>query len=200
MDEDKADVFVSVSEAFDRSALERAGWTNDELIWEQIQVTAAERELAGDRAEAAALWKGALEVAHAHFSDNDPRLATSLANYALAQRRKGNTEEANVLFEEALAVWDASEPWIAGLNPEVRARSSTFHLRLERKHRSGYDHFSRQRYTALASEGRARLRAGSEGRMSEQTLFARWQTERPRGLTDSRKLLAAVLLLAPGAD
>ena len=200
MDEDKADVFVSASEGFDQSALERAGWTNDELIWEQIQVTAAERELAGDRAEAAALWKGALEVAHAHFSDNDPRLATSLANYAVAQRRKGNTEKAKVLFEEALAVWDASEPWVAGLNPEVRARSSTFHLRLERKHPGGYEHFSRERYTSLASEGRARLTARRDGKTCEEAVFSRWQSERPRGLTDSRKLLAAVLLLAPGAD
>ena len=200
LDEDNADSSISVSEALDRSALERAGWTNDELIWEQIQATAAERELAGDHAEAAALWKGALEVAREHFSDNDLRLATSLANFAVAQRRVGNTGAAKGLFEKALAVWDASEPWVSRLKPELRARSSTFHLRLERKHRGGYNQFARERYTSLVSEGRARLTARSEKRTCEETLLARWKTERPRGLTDSRKLLAAVLLLAPGSD
>ena len=43
--------------------LERAGWNNAELIWEQIQEAAAEAQAAGERQEASELWVGALEVA-----------------------------------------------------------------------------------------------------------------------------------------
>ena len=45
----------------DPGLLERAGWTNAEVIREQIQETAAERARANDRSEASEPWRGALE-------------------------------------------------------------------------------------------------------------------------------------------
>ena len=67
----------------DPHLLERAGWTNAEVIWEQIQETAAESERAGDHAEASELWRGALELAREHFPPGDLRTAAS------ARERRG---------------------------------------------------------------------------------------------------------------
>ncbi|NIR29821.1 MAG: hypothetical protein GWN84_11030 [Gammaproteobacteria bacterium] len=184
------------SESLDPGALERAGWRNAELIWEQIQETAAELNATGAWEEAAELWEGALEIAQEHFRHDDPRLATSLANHGLAARRSGRDPAA--LFDEALSVWDSAQAWIAGLRPERRARSSLFHLRLQTKHRGAYDRFSRQRYAELAAEGRAALLACRDDTEREDDRLARWVREgRQGGLTDARKLMAAAWLIAP---
>ncbi len=177
-------------------ALIRAGWREAELAWETRQAEAAEHDASGRHDEAAALWAEGLRLARATFAGNDPRLAASLANQAQSLRRAGRNEAARALFEEALLAWDASAPWLAALAPERRARSSTFHLRLESKHPGGYAHHSRERYQALAAEGRAALLALRDGREGEDDRLARWRKERPEGYTDARKLIAAVLLVA----
>lgn len=182
----------------DPAALERAGWTNAEVIWEQVQEAAAECERAGERTEAAELWRGALDLAREHLAPGDLRLATSVANLAVAERRAGETEAAARRFEEALALWDAGGEWVASLAPVARARSSTFHLRLESKHPGGYDRFPRERYRMLAEEGRAVLVARRDGRPDESDRLERWRAERPPGFNDWRRLLGAVFLVAAG--
>lgn len=177
-------------------ALLRAGWCEAELAWETRQAEAAEHDAAGRPDAAAALWAEGLRLARETFAGNDPRLATSLANQAQAQRRAGREEPARRLFDEAVLVWDASAPWVAALAPERRARSSTFHLRLESKHPGGYAHHSRERYEALAAEGRAALLALRDEKPPPFDGPARWRAERPEGYTDARKLIAAVLLVA----
>ena len=121
---------------------------------------------------------------------------TVLANQAHALRRAGRDPAARRLFEEALLAWDASAPWVAALAPERRARSSTFHLRLEAKHPGGYARHSRERYEALAAEGRAVLMTLHDEKPPPFDGPARWAKERPEGYTDARKLMAAVLLVA----
>lgn len=180
----------------DPALLARAGWTNAELIWEQIQQTAAECERAGEWAEACELWRGALEVARDRLAAGDLRLATSVANDAVAQRRDGDRSGAGRRLEEALALWDAGGPWIESLAPVSRARSSTFHLRLRARHPGGYDRFPRARYRALAAQGRDVLLARRDGRADDADRLARWRRERPEGFDDERKLLGAVLLIA----
>lgn len=185
--------------AVDTSALEalvRAGWQPAELIWEACEHDAAERAGRGGHDEAAALWAQGLRIAREIFEKGDPRLATALANQAQALRRAGGAEAARALFEEALLVWDASAPWVAALAPERRARSSTFHLRLESKHPGGYEHHSRARYEALAADGRAALIALRDEKPPPFDGPARWAEERPEGYSDARKLIAAVLLMA----
>ncbi len=189
--------------ALDPRALEaliRAGWSEAELAWETRQAEAAEHDASGRRDEAAALWAEALRLARETFADNDPRLAASLANQAQALRRAGRDEAARGLFEEALLAWDASGPWVAALAPERRARSSTFHLRLEAKHPGGYDRHSGERYEALAAEGRAALLALRDEKPPPYDGPARWERERPEGYSDARKLLAAVCLIAAGGS
>ena len=177
-------------------ALIRAGWRAAELSWEARQQDAAERAAAGAYDNAAALWAEGLRLARESFGRDDPRLATALANQAQALRRGGQDTAARSLFEEALLVWDARGPWIAALAPERRARSSTFHLRLDSKHPGGYQRHSRERTEALAAEGRAALIALRDQQPAPFDGPARWAQDRPEGYTDGRKLMAAVLLLA----
>ena len=182
----------------DPAALERAGWTNAEVIWEQVQEAAAECERSGDAAEAAELWQGAVDLAREHLAPGDLRLATSVANLAVAERRAGDYAAAARGFEEALALWDAGGEWVESLAPVARARSSTFHLRLESKHPGAYDRFPRERYRILAREGREVLVARRDGRPDGSDRLERWRRERPAGFNDWRRLLGAVLLVATG--
>ena len=183
----------------DPRLLERAGWTNEEVIWEQIQETAAESERAGEYAEALELWRGALDLAREYLRPDDLRVAASLASVAVGKRRIGDAAAAQRMFDEALALWDAGDEWVESLNPATFARSSTFHLRLQAKHPAGYDRLPRERYRTLAREGRAILAARRDGLADEFDRLDRWRRERPNGFSDWRKLLGAVLLVAAGA-
>ena len=183
----------------DPRLLERAGWTNAEVIWEQIQEAAAECERADDYAEASELWRGALDLAREHLPSGDLRVAASVANIAVAERRTGDPATAKRNLDEALVLWDAGEPWVESLKPAAVARSSTFHLRLQAKHPGGYDRFPRERYRTLAMEGRAVLAARRDGLPDKSDRLDRWRRERPNGFNDWRKLLGAVLLIAADA-
>ena len=180
----------------DPDVLERAGWTNAEVIWEQIQAAAAESERAGDFADASELWRGALELAREHLPSDDLRVAASVANAAIAERRAGDAATAGRMLDDALALWDAGAAWVESLKPATLARSSTFHLRLQAKHPGGYDRFPRERYRTLAAEGRAILAARRDGHPDETDRLERWRAERPDGFDDWRKVLGAVLLIA----
>ena len=183
----------------DPRLLERAGWTNAEVIWEQIQEAAAESEQAGDHAEALELWRGALDLAREHLRPDDLRVAANLASVAVGERHFGDAVTSQRMFDEALALWDAGDGWVESLKPATLARSSTFHLRLHAKHPGGYDRFPRERYRTLAGEGRAILAARRDGLPDEFDRLDRWRRERADGFSDWRKLLGAVLLVAAGA-
>jgi hypothetical protein len=180
------------NQTVDPLALAAAGWREEELQWERLQEQAA----AASDEEAARLWAEALRLARAHFAANDPRLAASLANQAVALRNRGRESLALELLDEALRVWDAAPAWIEAMRPERRARSSTFHLRLESKHKGGYERFSRERYQALAEDGRDATLALKHGEAGAGDRLARWHKHKPEGFTDGRKLMAAALLIA----
>ena len=180
----------------DPRLLERAGWTNAEVIWEQIQETAAESERAGDYTEASELWRGALDLAREHLRPDDLRLAASVANVAVAERRIGDAATAKRMFEQALALWGAGDRWVESLKPATLARSSTFHLRLQAKHPGAYDRLPRERYRTLAAQGREVIAARRAERPDVSDRLVRWRRERPDGFSDWRKLLGAVLLVA----
>ena len=132
-----------------------------------------------------------------HLPPGDLRVATSVANLAVAERRAGDAPAAQRMIEEALALWDAGDRWIESLKPITFARSSTFHLRLQARHPGGYDRLPRERFRALAMEGRSILAARRNGLPDARDRLERWRRERPDGFDDRRKLLGAVLLIAP---
>lgn len=175
-------------ETLDPALLTAAGWTPEELYWEEL--SAAGLALA-TLPEASDYWREAAAAAAA-FAANDPRRATSLANLALVER-----DRADALLEEAATLWEAAGDWVAALRPERRARSSLFHLRLSRRHRGGYDHWSRERQDALLAEGRQRLAARRAGTLRDDDPYGLWRAKRPASFDDSRKLIGAVFLLAP---
>lgn len=179
----------------DLYAAVRAGWSEAELIWERTQENAAALAADGGYDEAAPLWAEALSLAQANFAQDDPRLATSLANHAFALRRKGDEENAHKLFQQSQRMWESSTLWIDRLKIESQARSSLFHLRLEVRHRDTYKKTARTRLHRFAAEARAAL---ADGSAPEKSGYSRWKGEKPPTYSDSRKLLAAALLVAPG--
>lgn len=187
---------TSGDEGPDPLALLGAGWTPEELAWEQAQERAADAAEAGCHEAAVDAWAEALRLARANFATGDPRLAASLTNQSAGLIFKGEDQAATSLLREALLVWDGSGPWVEALRPERRARSSTFHLRLASKNPGQWDRFSRERYAALAAEGRAATKAWAEGIPPQGGAYDRWRAEKPESFTDARKLMAAALLVA----
>ena len=176
-----------------------AGWREQDLAWERLQSEALAALAEGRVEEAAAHWAAALRLAREDFAPNDLRLATSIANQGAAAALRGEADFAQSMSQEAEMVWSAGRAWMEALKPTQRARSSTFHLRLESKHPGGYLEFERQRRETLYGEGQSRLSAMRSAVMSADDAATRltlWQKDRPAGFTDERKLLGAALLIA----
>lgn len=176
-------------------ALAAAGWTDADIAWEAKQEQAATLAAEGKVDEAARLWAEALFIARQSFAGDDPRLAAGIANHAFALDRSGDARTARTMFEEALTVWDASGPWRQAIRIERRARSSLYHLRMEARHWETYERTARARLQKFADEGRAAIAALAAGTAAGSRGVARWWPEKPSTYNDSRKLLAAVLLI-----
>jgi len=125
-----------------------------ELLWAQLSEAAASNFNGGRFAAAAEGWKNAHAVAQ-DFDEYDPRLAAGLNNLAITFRIKQNFEETEKFYRRAMDGWEAASQWVDGMRLEQRARSSLFHLRLERKHREQYDRVARKKYQKLLLAGRA---------------------------------------------
>jgi hypothetical protein len=170
-------------------------WTAADADWERLQVAAAEAFAADDVAGATDRWAAALRTARANFEANDPRLATSLANWALALRLRGDAV-ADRLFTDALKIWHEASAWLDRQRFAHRARSSAFHLRLQAKHGSAYDANLRSRGETLLHAGRdatAALAAGAAAQAPDRAVL---QALRSAPLDTMRKVLAAAHLLA----
>ena len=171
-----------------------AGFAAADLAWERCQEQAALAFRAGDAATAARLWEQTLTIAEQHFGRGDPRRAASLTNHALVMRRQRQDYQAKRLFEDALVAWDDSWRWIYLMTRRpVDAASQLRHSdRLE-----VYGPTARSAFGALAERGR-----GATARLERYDELpagglAAWFEIKPRQMTDLRKLLAAVLLIAP---
>jgi tetratricopeptide (TPR) repeat protein len=132
----------------------RKDGANPEFLWVRITETATS-EFDGGRFNAAAEnWRHAHRIAR-DFDDRDPRLAGSLNNLATTFRINHDFVEAERIYRSALENWKSAAHWIDGMQLRQRARSSLFHLRLERKHRKKYDNIARRKYQKLLSAGQA---------------------------------------------
>jgi hypothetical protein len=183
----------AIADEYDARAV-AAGFAAADLAWERCQEQAALAFHAGDVATSARLWQRALTIAQEHFARGDPRLAASLTNQALVMRRQRHDYQAKRLFEEALAAWDDSWRWILLMTPRP---AGAWH-RLEHSNQlEVYDAVACSWFSALAERGRlatARLERYDElpaGGLVD------WFDIKPPRLNDLRKLLAAVLLIAP---
>ena len=127
---------------------------NPEFLWVHITETATSEFDDGRFSIAAEKWQNAYRIARG-FEDCDPRLAGSLNNLAIAFRIEKDFEQAARCYRTALENWELASHWIDGMRLTQRARSSLFHLRLERRHRKKYDDMARRSYQKLLSAGQA---------------------------------------------
>ena len=171
-----------------------AGWSEADLEWERL-TEAALSDLAEGRADTAReQFAAALRLARTNFAGHDPRLAASLSNHAAAQSNSGGKIEA-----AATQAWAVCDRWIDGMTAPRAARSSMFHLRMERLHRPAYEERWRVKGRELLDEVRNVFGALGNlelvGAEEAAARLARWNRERPVTLTDPRKLMASVILL-----
>jgi hypothetical protein len=172
-----------------------AAWTEADAAWERLQVEAAEAFAANDLVGAAASYGAALRTARGSFPADDPRLATSLANRALALRLRGEPGP-DRLFSDALKILDEAPAWLARQRFAPRARSSIFHLRLEARHPGAYDANLRRRALTLLNEARgvaAALAAGAAAQAPDPIPLRALRSAPKDAMC---KVLAAVHLLA----
>lgn len=167
-----------------------AGFAAD-LAWERAQEQAAIAWRAGDPITPTRLWAAALDIAKKHFGPGDPRLASSLTNNGLVMRRRQDYQ-AKGMFQDALDVWDASWRWIHLMTP-ARAGDGA----QGSDHLDVYDRDARAWFNALARQGRAATVALESHDRLPGSGLDEWFELKPTRMSDLRKLLGAVLLIAP---
>jgi hypothetical protein len=163
-----------------------------DLTWERYQEQAAIAYRAGDPITPSRLWAAALDIAEKHFGRGDPRLAASLTNQALVMRRRRQDYQAQKLFREALEVWDDSWRWIHLMTPDRTAMGTP-----RSDHLDIYGRDARAWFNALAQQGRAATAALERHDASLANGLDEWLAIKPRRMSDVRRLLGAVLLIAP---
>jgi hypothetical protein len=170
-----------------------AGFSAADLAWERCQEQAALAYRVGDVATAARAWEQALAIAEQHFGRGDPRLAASLTNQALVMRRRRHEYQAKRLFEEAFLVWADSWRWIYLMTPGRQTSAQ----RAQSDRLAIYNESERAWFTVLAERGWAATARLERFDQLPKDGLAEWLEIKPRQLSDLRKLLAAVLLIAP---
>ena len=163
-----------------------------DLAWERCQEQAAIAFRAGDPINSSRLWAMALDIADKHFARGDPRLASSLTNQALVMRRRRDDYQAQRLFREALEVWDDSWRWIHLMTPGRTRSSARSSDQLDI-----YGRDARAYFNALARRGRAATVALERHDEPLACGLEEWFAIKPRRMSDLRRLLGAVLLIAP---
>lgn len=191
---------IWVAEAWTVTELLNAGWMQADLGWENAMADGVAAVGADDMAAAKELMAQCVQLARAHFDADDPRLATSLANYGICLKMLGRAGDGDRLLDEARALWAGCDRWVDNMTAPRSARSSLFHLRMEQKHRGTYEERWRIKWRELVGEARERLGETAGGADENPAVLAqgateRWTRERPAMLNDSRKLMAAAILL-----
>ena len=185
---------ASGGSAGDHPATAAASFAAADLAWERCQEQAALAYRGGDAVAASRLWAEALDIATKHFDRGDPRLAASLTNQALVMRRRRQDFQAKRLFEDAFLVWADCWRWILLMTPghpaDLPHAAHSDQLEI-------YDATARAYFTALAARGRAATARLERYDELPQEGLAEWLELKPKRLSDLRKLLAAVLLIAP---
>ena len=192
-------------ETWSLQELINAGWSENDLAWETVSDQAVAAAVGGDYSQAKDDAGEALRLARSNFEAIDPRLGTALANYGICLSLAGDKDALPSLVEKALETWRSTLPWISRMEAPRVARSSMFHLRMEALHRDTYRSRWQRRWNEMAADAQHRLAALSENGGAvvapDDTILAAWRRERPAMLNDTRKLMAAsLLLLAPPVD
>lgn len=157
-----------------------------DATWERTQEQALNAYYDGDAAKARASWAKALDIAERHFERGDPRLAASLNNHAFALLRQSQIHQANSYFQRAEKAWEDSWRWIPCMTPSTGPGETAA---------EPYDRETQDIFYALIKRGRTITETlATEHRLTE-TEGDDWQTVKPKGMTDVRRLFSAVFLI-----
>ena len=188
---------ISAFEADGDLALARkAGWRRADIDWERLQEQGNALLLSGDLSGATRCFRRAGWIAFWRFEKDDPRRATTLANLALADRIDGHAGRARRRYTKARHLWGERDAWIDDMTVSRRARSSLFHLRMEARHWETYRDNTCARMRAFGTETAESLAALERSEAPPHRHFERWRGEKPSVFDDTRKFLAAALLVA----
>ena len=176
----------------------RAGrrWGRADAAWERLQEAGNARLAAGDAADAARAFRRAGWVALLVLPRDDPRRATTLANLGLVDRLAGREARARRRYARAQALWAGVDRFIAGMEIARRTRSARVDGRMTAPHLETYRQNMRIRMTGFARTTAAALAALEQGAPVTARLSERWPAEKPPVHDDTRRLLAAALLVA----
>lgn len=121
------------------------------LLWMERGIA----ELRAKRLPAAETsWEKAHHIS-VKFDSGDPRSAATLNNLAVAAHFERRLAEAERLYGEASQAWALARRWVENMELPQRARSSTFHMRMEQCHRHHYENLAREQYRVALPVGGA---------------------------------------------
>ncbi|SPH18142.1 hypothetical protein DEA8626_01674 [Defluviimonas aquaemixtae] len=175
-----------------------AGWRRADLIWERLMEAANSEWASGRAGRARHLFLVADIHARLTFPVHDPRRATAPGARAALALAAGRSCGARRLQRRALSLFGCAEAFIEGMEIRPRARSSLFHLRMEARHLDTYHRNLRLRLTRMAEEFRETLEALDRPGAAAHRGYSRWRGEKPPVFDDTRKMLAACLLIPDG--
>jgi len=181
--------------SLDRRAARAAGWARSDVLWERLMEDGNTSYLAGEIARARSLFRRADLLSRFAFRKTDLRRATAAANLALLAMRDGRHERARRHQRRAIKIWKHAPEEIAALYIGPRARSSLYHLRMEVRHRETFHNNLRARFSRFAGETEEALHCLTDPLPLPHRFHARWLGERPGFHDDTRKFLAACLLI-----
>jgi len=187
-----------VAETWSDAELLAAGWRAEDLAWERSAEEVLAALASGDIDAARQAAARGLRLAREHFEADDPRLVASLHGNGVCLKLDGRHDLAARLLDEAAAAWRRTGSWIDRMHAPRTARSSLFHMRMEGRHRATYEERWRAKWQDLEKEARAVTTADLSGVAAGDAAarLDRWRRERPAMLNDTRKLMAAVILMA----
>ena len=196
-------MFVPRIWGFDRGDAEmrlarQSGWTRADLIWERLMEAANTAIIDGNGPQATWYLRLSDGLAGLRFAKGDPRRATAAAGRALMLYRARKPARAIKLQKRAIDEFRCAADFIHGMQISPRARSSLFHLRMEALHRNTYHDNLRIRLGRIADETRESLALLTSPTSSGHRHYARWRGEKPSVFDDTRKILAACLLIPDG--
>ena len=181
--------------------LAAAGWSAADFDWEAAVEAAVAALAIGDMEQAGDRFAACIAIAR-DFGEFDPRLGTSCANRAACLAATGRGEAGGLLLRDARRAWAGCDDWVGTMTAPRVARSSMFHMRMEQRHRATYEDRWREKWAAWVADARPRI--AGEGALVLATpagavdALARWRREKPAMLNDTRKLMAAAVLLVAG--
>ncbi len=173
-----------------------AGWRWSDLIWEQLQENANEAFNTGDHSKAIELFRRASWIARLFFAKDDLRRCTSNVNLTVAKSRSSGREVNPDKILQALEKWNRNAiPAVEAMQIAPRTRNSLFHMRMEVRHRETFHGHLRTRTGLFTEEAAETFKALAAKKKPAHRHYARWNGNKPPVFDDTRKILAACLLL-----